>query len=126
MKLTDLLVAIAIACTITGLVGMGVSCKSPSQAPQNLAVLLVTSTIDTDAKCTPYFTDAGDAHVHSAECRMPNKARVYCTISTTASPKCETIVDAPKPPGAAEAQKPAPAPAPTPSSPPAEAPPKAP
>lgn len=90
------------------------SCKAPS-SPPNLAVLLVTTTIDADAKCTPYYTDAGETHVHSAECRLPNKSRVYCSFSTDKSPKCETIIEAPKPPAAAPTPSEAPPAAPPPT-----------
>lgn len=124
MKLHEIIVLFLMGCVAAFVLGTGSSCgKSASSTPPNLATLLVTTTLEPDAKCTPYFTDAGEQHVHSAECRFPNKARIYCRLAADDKiPHCETIFD----PNAKQAASSAPAPAappPTPAPAPAEAPP---
>ena len=71
-----------------------------SGAPSpNLAIAFVAS-VEPDAKCTAYFTDEGPTHTHSAVCKMPTKAVLYCSVSADKGPACQALNGEPPKPEA--------------------------
>lgn len=59
-------------------------------SPPNLAERYVLSQ-EEDAKCARYYEGVGLYDAYSVLCRLPNKAFVYCTMTTDKGPQCVGI-----------------------------------
>jgi hypothetical protein len=93
-------------------VNVFVACSRAEPPPANLATRFVLA-VESDAKCTDYYTDLGEQHTHSAVCRTPAKAVIYCTVAVDKGPACQPLTGdaAPAPSSASSASRSGPEPA---------------
>lgn len=107
---------IRIALTIAIMLAACAHPAPPAAPTRNLAAAFVAS-VEPDARCDAFYTNAGEHHTHSVTCRLPTKVVVYCVVADDKGPACTPLNgDAPPPPAA-----PPPSPGPASSPPPVPA-----